>query len=96
MLDQQVKVTGFVVFQYDLTTCARDLGEKLVKQDPKLCEGKKDIVECTNKVADKAVAETPDQCERPVFLPCRRGERQLREVAVGRRGAAPAARRREA
>lgn len=67
MLDQQVKVTGYVVFQYDLNTCARDLGEKLVKQDPKLCDGKKDIVECTSKVGQKAVAETPDQCERPYF-----------------------------
>jgi hypothetical protein len=67
MLDQQVKVTGFVVFKYDLATCAQDLGEKLVKQDPKLCDGKKDIAECTTKVGEKAVAETPDQCDRPYF-----------------------------
>jgi hypothetical protein len=67
MLDQQVKITGYVVFQYDLTTCARDVGEKLVKADPKLCEGKKDVIECTTKVGQKAVAESPDQCDRPYF-----------------------------
>jgi len=66
-LDQQVKVTGYVTFHYDLSVCARELGEKLVQGDPKLCEGKKDIVECTAKVGDKAVAETPDKCDRPNF-----------------------------
>ena len=66
-LDQQVKVTGYVVFQYDLTVCARELGEKAVKADPKLCEGKRDVNDCTLKVGQKAVAETPDQCERPYF-----------------------------
>src|SRR5574342_77176 len=48
-LDQQVRITGYVVFQYDLTVCARELGEKQVKADPKLCEGKKDIEDCTAK-----------------------------------------------
>jgi hypothetical protein len=67
MLDQQVKVTGYVVFQYDLTTCARDVGEKMVKADPKLCEGKKDVIDCTAKVGQKAVADSPDQCDRPYF-----------------------------
>jgi hypothetical protein len=67
MLDSQVKVTGFVVFKYDLGTCAQEVGEKMVKQDPNLCAGKKDIVECTTKVGQKAVAETPDQCDRPYF-----------------------------
>jgi hypothetical protein len=66
-IDQAVKVTGFVVFQYDLKACARELGEKKVKQDPKLCEGKKDIVDCANKLGEKAVVDTPDQCERPYF-----------------------------
>lgn len=67
LLDTPVKITGFVVFKYDLGTCATDLGEKMVKQDPNLCAGKKDIVECQTKVGQKAVAETPDQCERPYF-----------------------------
>jgi hypothetical protein len=67
LLDQQVRITGFVVFKYDLETCAQEAGEKLVKEDPKLCEGKKDIVDCTTKVGKKAVAEAPDQCDRPYF-----------------------------
>ena len=66
-LDQQVKVTGFVVFKYDLETCARDVGEKLVRENPKLCEGKKDVIECTQKVGQKAVADSPDRCDRPYF-----------------------------
>jgi hypothetical protein len=67
MLDQQVKVTGFVVFQYDLNTCAKDMGDKMVKEDPKLCEGKKDVDDCTMKVGQKAMAESPDKCGRPYF-----------------------------
>ena len=67
MLEQQVKVTGYVVFKYDLGTCAQEVGAKLVGQDPKLCDGKKDITECTTKVGQKAVAESPDQCDRPYF-----------------------------
>ena len=66
-VDQQVKVTGFVTFHYDLKVCARELGEKMVTADPTLCDGKKDIVECTAKVGDKAVVETPDKCDRPNF-----------------------------
>jgi hypothetical protein len=67
LLDQQIKITGFVVFKYDLETCAQDVGEKMVKQDPKLCDGKKDAIDCTKKVGQKAVAESPDQCDRPYF-----------------------------
>ena len=66
-LDQQVKVTGFVVFKYDLETCARDVGEKLARQDPKLCDGKKDVIDCATKLGKKKVAESPDQCDRPYF-----------------------------
>jgi hypothetical protein len=66
-LDQQVKVTGYVVFNYDLATCAKELGDKAVQADPKLCEGKKDIVDCTTKVGQKAVTETPNLCDRPYF-----------------------------
>src|SRR5882672_7964750 len=66
-LEQQVKVTGFVVFKYDLETCARDVGEKLARQDPKLCDGKKDIIDCANKLGKKKVADSPDQCDRPYF-----------------------------
>jgi hypothetical protein len=67
MLDQQVKITGFVVFKYDLETCALNVGEKMAKQDPKLCDGKKDVMDCTKKLGQKAVADSPDQCERPYF-----------------------------
>ncbi len=56
-----------MVFKYDLETCANDVGEKMVKQDPKLCEGKKDAIDCTKKVGQKAVADSPDQCDRPYF-----------------------------
>jgi hypothetical protein len=66
-LEQQIKITGIVVYQYDLKACARELGEKRVKQDPKLCDGKKDVIDCTNKVGEKAVADSPDQCDRPYF-----------------------------
>jgi hypothetical protein len=66
-IDQDIKITGFVVYQYDLKACARELGEKRVKQDPKLCDGKKDVIDCTNKVGEKAVADSPDQCDRPYF-----------------------------
>jgi len=67
LLDQQVKVTGFVTFQYDLKVCAREVGEKKVQADPKLCAVAKDIIECTAKVGEKVVAEAPDQCDRPYF-----------------------------
>src|SRR5215831_6470492 len=66
-LDQQVKVTGFVVFKYDLETCTRDVGEKLSRQDPKLCDGKKDVIDCATKLGKKKVADSPDQCDRPYF-----------------------------
>jgi len=66
-LDQAVKVTGFVVFKYDLETCARDVGEKLARQDPKLCDGKKDVIDCAQKLGKKKVADSPDQCDRPYF-----------------------------
>lgn len=66
-LEQQVKITGFVVFKYDLETCAREVGEKLVQKDAKLCEGKKDVIDCTQKVGQKSVADSPDQCDRPYF-----------------------------
>ena len=66
-LDQEVKVTGFVVFKYDLETCARDVGEKLSRQDPKLCDGKKDVIDCATKLGKKKVADSPDQCDRPYF-----------------------------
>jgi hypothetical protein len=66
-LEQQVKVTGFVVFKYDLETCARDVGEKLARQDPKLCDGKKDVIDCANKLGKKKVADSHDQCDRPYF-----------------------------
>lgn len=66
-LEQEVKVTGFVVFKYDLETCARNVGEKLVQKDPKVCEGKKDVIDCTLKVGQKSVADSPDQCDRPYF-----------------------------
>jgi hypothetical protein len=65
--DQPVKVTGFVVFQYDLSTCARQQGDKKILEDPKLCEGKRDIVECAQKVGQKIVENEPDLCERPYF-----------------------------
>jgi hypothetical protein len=67
MLDKELKITGYVVFKYDLETCANDVGEKMVKQDPKLCEGKKDVIDCTKKVGQKAVTDSPDQCDRPYF-----------------------------
>jgi hypothetical protein len=66
-IDQQVRVTGFVVFKYDLETCARDVGDKLLRQDPKPCEGKKDVIDCAQKLGAKAVADSPDQCDRPYF-----------------------------
>ena len=66
-LEQQVKITGYVVFKYDLETCAREVGEKLVQKDAKLCEGKKDVIDCTLKVGQKSVADSPDQCDRPYF-----------------------------
>jgi hypothetical protein len=68
MLDQQVRVTGYVVLQYDLQVCAREAGERMVKKDPVLCEGKKDVADCTMKLGQKAVEEMPDQCDRPYFL----------------------------
>jgi hypothetical protein len=68
LLDQQVRVTGYVVLQYDLNVCARELGERLVMKDPALCDGKKDVAACIAKVGEKAVEETPDQCDRPYFL----------------------------
>lgn len=67
LLDQPVKVTGYVVFKYDFETCAIDVGEKLVKADPKLCEGKKDVIECTKRLGQKDVGENPDKCGRPYF-----------------------------
>ncbi len=67
MLDQEVKVTGYVTLTYDLSVCAREEGEKLVKQDPGLCAGKKDALDCTMKVGQKAVTESPDRCTRPYF-----------------------------
>lgn len=66
-LEQQVKITGFVVFKYDLETCAHEVGEKMVQKDAKLCEGKKDVIDCTQKVGQKSVADSPDQCDRPYF-----------------------------
>ena len=67
MLDKEVRITGYVTLTYDLTVCAREAGEKLVKQDPKLCAGKRDVADCTQKVGEKSVAETPDQCTPPYF-----------------------------
>ncbi len=64
---KDLKITGFVVFKYDLDTCAREVGEKLVKGDPKLCDGKKDVIDCTAKVGQKSVADAPNQCDRPYF-----------------------------
>ena len=66
-LDQNVKITGFVVYKYDLEACAAEQGDKKVKQDPKLCEGKKDIAACTRDVGKKIVLDSPDVCDRPYF-----------------------------
>ncbi|HKA87381.1 MAG TPA: hypothetical protein VKE22_06920 [Haliangiales bacterium] len=66
-LDKSVKISGFVVYKYDLDACAAEEGEKKVKADPKLCEGKKDIAACTKDVGKKIVADSPDVCDRPYF-----------------------------
>ena len=95
-LEQQVKITGFVVFKYDLETCAREVGEKLVQKDAKLCEGKKDVIDCTQKVGQKSVADSPDQCDRPYFYLADAPNASFEKSISDRRGPAPAARRREA
>ena len=66
-LDKQVKVTGFVVYKYDLDACAIQQGQKKLKEDPKPCEGKKDIDACTKEVGHKIIADSPDLCDRPYF-----------------------------
>jgi hypothetical protein len=66
-LEQNVKITGFVVYKYDLDECAAEEGDKKVKQDPKVCEGKKDIAACTKEIGKKIVADSPNVCDRPYF-----------------------------
>jgi hypothetical protein len=65
LLDQQIKITGYVVAHYNLETCARDLGGKKVQAEPKLCDGKGDIGACSLAVGKKIVEDTPNLCERP-------------------------------
>jgi hypothetical protein len=66
-LDQAVKVTGYVITNYNMNACAHEVGAKLVKENESLCAGKGEFSECSFKVGQKAVTETPNLCNRPHF-----------------------------
>jgi hypothetical protein len=64
-LNQSVKITGYVVQNYDLNTCADELGMKALEKDPSKCRA--DDMPCIHKLGQKLVDDDPTRCTKPYF-----------------------------